>query len=138
MKKQPVQLMNSETTRASKSAIKFHTMAKKKLEKIKNKFTEFFLQPSKSAKSRHISKVSESSSNISSSSDDNISNSTAGSKGIEQSRQEEEEEEDLPYFHHNQFYFRNLKNLERFDNQYQTNSDGKREREESTNREGFN
>jgi hypothetical protein len=123
IKKTTIQVPFKTNKSTTQSGLKFHLIAKKKLEKIKNKFTEFFLQPSKpsaaaaSTKTRHSSEISSISSSSSRSSLASIeTSSTTGPHLVD---------EDLPYFHHNQFHFRNYKILERFDTQYQNNSDGK-------------
>lgn len=120
IKKTTIQVPLKTNKSTPQSGLKFHLIAKKKLEKIKNKFTEFFLQPSKpsaaATKTRHsseISSISTSSSSSSRSSLTSIETSSIGPNLVD----------DLPYFHHNQFHFRNYKILERFDTQYQNNSD---------------
>jgi hypothetical protein len=120
IEKTTIQVPFKTNKSTSQSGLKFHLTAKKKLEKIKNKFTEFFLQPSKpsaaATKTRHSSEISSISSSRSSLTSSETSSSSSGPHLVE---------EDLPYFHHNQFHFRNYKILEQFDTQYQNNSDGK-------------
>ena len=122
----------SNNTQYQSAGHKFHMLAKKKIEKIKNKFTEFFLSSSKSTSSKSSSTPS--SVSISSSSD-NISQSMNSSVVFESSERIDQTSNNsyrkvtvtnpLSFIPHKQILFKNFDSLEKFDNQYQLNSDGK-------------
>lgn len=111
---------NNNGTSQTSSTYKFHLVAKRKLEKLKNKFAEFFFQTSSTTTSN---------SNNTSSSNSTSSNSTISSSNTSINSSNKQIEcvtvQNLTYIPHNSFLFSNVKNLKRFNNLYQQNIDGK-------------
>jgi hypothetical protein len=98
------------STQTTTTPNKFHVIAKKKLEKIKNKFAEFFLSSPTTTTASSTPSVS------TYNSINNISQSSEVNKLIIN---------DLSYIPHTTFIFTNIRKLKKFHNQYQLNADGK-------------
>ena len=115
----------STQTQSSQSSggNKFQSIAKRKLEKIKNKFVEFFLSNKQQTKSNSLS-------------NSNLNSQQSLADEISRKQQQQQEEKcmllyndhllssDLSYIPHNAVLFSNIYILNKFHAQFNSNSDG--------------